>query len=149
MSDSSYVIIRLQIPNAYIAEIITCTSRTNNLHFHLSSHPHPSLFVPLKTTAPHWTFTDWISHQVFKCSVCFLYFNTWNNKTWQFYTSKLHEPFNADTVFCDQLLYSNKIYWALWYGCLTLLFWEQFFTFLWLQELKITFWEIFCFQFCL
>ena len=145
MSDSSYVIIRLKISNSYIAEIIKYTSRIiNNLHFHLSSLPHSSLFVPLKTTAPHWTFTDWISHQVFKCSICLLYFNTWNNKTWQLYTSKLHEPFNADIVFCDQLLYSNKIYWALWYSCLTLLY-LNFFTFLWLQELKITFWEIFCF----
>lgn len=85
-----------------------------NIHSHLSSHPHSSLVVPLKTTAPCWTFIDRISHQLLKRSICLAYFNVWNHKTWQFYARKLHEPFNVDIVFSDQLLY-NKVYWTLTY----------------------------------
>lgn len=56
-----------------------------------------------------------------KCSICFAYFNVWNNKTWQFYTSELHQPFNANIVSNDQLLY-NKINWTLLHTCPTLCF---------------------------
>lgn len=137
-------IIRLITENLYVAEIIACKSGIIN---NLSSHPRSLLVVPLKTTAPHWTFTDWISHKALKCSICFAYFNVWNNKALQFYTSELHEPFNANIVFSDQLLYNNKVYWTLWHNCLTLFFFILYISMV--AIIKITFWEISSFQFCI